>query len=215
MSLATMTDHGDREAAHALHRAFPDRTREPVEFRGDWRVRVDATHELEVLRYAKEQLGFELFVDRLGADHGEDAELRFDVITVLYHLGKKKRLIVITSVPEERPELPSAVPVFRGANWFEREIWDMYGVRFTGHPDLRRILMPEVFPDFPLRKEYPMEGKGDWGAPRRALGGNVDGRQGKVAIPPQPGQPGERRDVDPGPHGPIFQQPAGGTEEGR
>ena len=64
--------------------------------------------------------------------------------------------------------------------------------------------MPEVFPDFPLRKEYPMEGTGDWAAPRRALGGNVDGTDGKVAIPANPGQPGPPTS-DPGKHGPIFE----------
>lgn len=185
-----LTRQGDAAAAAALHAAFPAVTRAPVEFRGDWRVEVDPAHEAEVARHARERLGFEQFVDRLGADRGPGRSPRFDVITVLGNLVSHRRLILLTSVPEARPELPTLCGVFRGAGWFEREIFDMYGVRFSGHRDLRRILMPEEFDAFPLRKEYPMEGHGRWAAPRRALGGNVDGTDGRVALPPHPGEPG-------------------------
>ncbi|MHC5210131.1 MAG: NADH-quinone oxidoreductase subunit C [Planctomycetota bacterium] len=203
--MSVLTDHGDPAAGAALHAAFPEVTREAVVHRGDVTVHVDPAHEVEVVRHAKEQLGYELLIDRLGADRGEDSEPRFDVITVVYNLQTGKRLHVCASVDELKPELPTLIPVFRGANWFEREIWDMYGVRFTGHPDLRRILMPESFPAFPLRKEYPMEGEGDWAAPHRALGGNVDGTDGKVAVNAAPRRP----DAD----GPDADGPeAGGPE---
>jgi len=66
---------------------------------------------------------------------------------------------VKTSCPEDDPVVPSATPLWAGANWHEREAYDMFGVRFEGHPDLRRILMPEDFDAFPLRKEFPMEGE--------------------------------------------------------
>jgi NADH-quinone oxidoreductase subunit C len=192
--MSTLTDHGDPAAGAALHEAFPASTREPVVYRGDVTVPVDPEHELEVARHAKEQLGYELFVDRFGADRGEDEQPRFDVITILYNLKTDKRLHLCASLPGLDPEIPSLIPVFRGADWFEREIWDMYGVRFSGHPDLRRILMPDNFPDHPLRREYPTEGTGDWAAPRRALGGNVDGTDGQVAVnyvptPPAPTGP--------------------------
>jgi NADH:ubiquinone oxidoreductase subunit C len=96
---------------------------------------------------------------------------------------------VCTTLPADEPETATLVPVFRGANWFEREIWDMYGVVFLGHPDLKRILMHETFPDFPLRREYPVEGKGDYAAPRRALGGTTDATDGHVAVNFVPSKP--------------------------
>lgn len=188
---ASMTDHGDPKAAAAVHEKFPDVTC-VAEFRGDVRVHVEPAHEVEVIRWARDELGFDMFIDRMGADHGEDKDPRFDVITLVYNLKTDKRLIFITTLPEEDPITPTLIGVYRGAEWFEREAYDMYGIRFEGHPDLRRILMPERFTDFPLRREYPMEGRGDFAAPRRAIGGNVDGTDGKVAVPPHPGQPGEK-----------------------
>jgi NADH-quinone oxidoreductase subunit C len=180
--MSTLVNHGDPAAGAALHRAFPASTREPVVYRGDVTVHVDAGHEVEVIRHAKEKLGYALFMDRFGADRGEDAEPRFDVITILWNLKAGRRLHVCLTLPGPDPETPTLIPVFRGANWFEREIWDMYGVRFTGHPDLRRILMHESFPDFPLRREYPVEGRGSHQAPKRALGGTRDSTTGEVAV---------------------------------
>ena len=66
-----------------------------------------------------------------------------------------------TFVNDPDPELPSAYPLWKGAEWLEREVYDMYGIRFAGHPDLRRILMPEEFTAYPLRKDYPLRGKGE------------------------------------------------------
>ena len=187
--MSTLTDHGDPEAAAKIATQFPGVTR-VEEFHGDVRVHVEPANEVEVIRWARDELGFELFVDRMGADHGEDVEPRFDVITLVYNLRTDKRLIFITTLPEDEPETPTLKEVYRGADWFEREAYDMYGIQFTGHGDLRRILMPAHFTDFPLRREYPMEGLGDFAAPRRAIGGNVDGTDGKVAVPSDPGKPG-------------------------
>jgi NADH-quinone oxidoreductase subunit C len=184
--MSTLTDHGDPAAGAALHAAFPAVTDEPVTWHGDVTVQVQAAHEAAVIRHAKDKLGFELFIDRFGADRGEESEPRFDVITILCNVQTGKRLHVRTTLPALDPVCPTLVHVFRGADWFEREAWDMYGIRFEGHPDLRRILMPDIFPDFPLRKEYPVEGLGAFAAPRRAIGGNQDATDGHVAIHTKP-----------------------------
>ena len=72
-----------------------------------------------------------------------------------------ERLTVRAFVDDPDPVVPSAVPLWEGANWMEREVWDMFGIRFDGHPDLRRILLPEEFTAHPLRKDYPMQGRGE------------------------------------------------------
>jgi len=90
-------------------------------------------------------------VDRFGT------EPRFDVVMHLYSVSKKHRVRLYGGVTEEDPTIDSVVPVWVGANWFEREAFDLYGVRFRGHPDLRRILMYPEFVGHPLRKDYPKE----------------------------------------------------------
>ena len=84
-------------------------------------------------------------------------EPRFDVVLHLYSLAKKHRIRLYGPVPEEDPSIETLVPIWAGANWFEREAYDLYGVRFRGHPDLRRILMYPEFVGHPLRKDYPKE----------------------------------------------------------
>ena len=84
-------------------------------------------------------------------------EPRFDVVLHLYSLTHKHRVRLYAGVPEEDPVLESVQSVWLGANWFEREAYDLYGVRFRGHPDLRRILMYPEFVGHPLRKDYPKE----------------------------------------------------------
>ena len=76
-------------------------------------------------------------------------------------MSKKHRVRLYCGAPEEDPIVDSLVGVWAGANWFEREAYDLYGVRFKGHPDLRRILMPDEFTSFPLRKDYPLRGRGE------------------------------------------------------
>ena len=81
---------------------------------------------------------------------------RFEVVYHLYSLAHRHRLRVKIPVAEDDCRVPSVTPIWKGANWLEREVWDMFGVRFDGHPDLRRILMYESFEGYPLRKDYPV-----------------------------------------------------------
>jgi NADH-quinone oxidoreductase subunit C len=127
------------------------------------RVHVPPDKALDVLSWLKEHRGFDMLVDITAVDYLEyrDATDRFHVIYLLLNMTTKERLIV--KVPVNLPDaaLPSVVPLWKGADWMEREVYDMFGIDFTGHPDLRRILMPEEFTAFPLRKDYPCKGFGE------------------------------------------------------
>ena len=147
------------ESANKIKAKFGDIVAEPVEFRGEISLKIsDAEKIFDVCYFAKKQLGFDYLVDISSVDnYGEDPRW-----TVIYHLraivnGDEIRLK--TDVSEEKSELPSVLPVWRTANWHEREIYDMMGIRFSGHPDLRRILMWEGYPYHPLRKDFPLAGK--------------------------------------------------------
>ena len=131
----------------------------PEEFRGEVTVRVvDGERIEEVCRHAKKELGFDYLVDISSVDnYGEDP--RFMVVYELYGLEHRVHLRIKTEVSEEKSELPTVTGVWKTADWHEREIYDMMGIRFRGHPDLRRILMWEGYPYFPLRKDFPLAGK--------------------------------------------------------
>jgi NADH-quinone oxidoreductase subunit C len=131
----------------------------PAEFRGEITLKVlDPEKIAEVCAYAKNQLGFDYLVDVSSVDnYGEDP--RFTVVYELYGYGHHCHLRLKTDVSEEKSELPTVTTVWRTADWHEREIYDMMGIRFRGHPDLRRILMWDGYPYFPLRKDFPLAGK--------------------------------------------------------
>ncbi len=138
---------------------FGDLVSEPAEFRGEISVKIaDAGQIVEVCTFAKQDLDFCYLVDITSIDnYGDDPRW-----TIVYHLrglrnGCEVRLK--TEVSEEASKLPSVLSVWATANWHEREIYDMMGIQFSGHPDLRRILMWEGYPYFPLRKDFPLAGK--------------------------------------------------------
>ena len=147
------------DIAQQLQREFGALIASPVEFRGEVSVGVgDAEKMPAVCAFAKEQLGCDYLVDITSIDnHGEDP--RFVVVYQLYSYGHRLRLRLKTAVSEEMGELPSVTSVWRAAEWLEREVYDMMGLRFRGHPDLRRILMWDGYPHFPLRKDFPLAGK--------------------------------------------------------
>ncbi len=126
-------------------------------YAGELTLTVRAEDLLAVLRTLKEQYGFDYFSDMYSIDHFRD-EWRFEVGYNLMNLAQRKRVRVKTFVQEDQPELDSAIDIWPAANWNEREVYDMMGIRFRGHPDLRRMFMPEDFEYFPLRKEFPLIG---------------------------------------------------------
>lgn len=129
------------------------------EFRGEITIKLSNPEQIaEVCRFARKELGFDMLLDISSLDnYGEDP--RWTVVYELYGLGHKQHLRIKTDVSEEVGELPTVITVWKTADWHEREIYDMMGIRFRGHPDLRRILMWEGYPYFPLRKDFPLAGK--------------------------------------------------------
>lgn len=133
-------------------------------FRDNLRLFVPPARLLDVLGVLKDRCGFAMLAELGGSDYlGYPGPIRarFEVHYVLLNLETGERLVVKAGVDDPDPSLPSAVPLWPGANWMEREVFDMFGIDFTGHPDLRRILMPEEFTAFPLRKDYPLRGRGE------------------------------------------------------
>jgi len=133
------------------------------EFRGDTRVVIAKDKLLEAMRLLKEQRGFDLLVDVTCVDYlnYRDAPDRFGLVYLLASTRTNERLTVRVFLNEPELTVPSLTPLWSGANWLEREVYDMFGIRFEGHPDLRRILMPDEFTAFPLRKDYPLQGRGE------------------------------------------------------
>ncbi len=131
--------------------------------RDNVRLTVGVERIFEVLKCLRDLGGFDMLVDLTCVDELEypNATDRFRVVYCLLNTATGERLIVLTYVNDPNPTLPSAYPLWKGADWLEREVFDMFGSRFTGHPDLRRILMPEEFTEYPLRKDYPLRGRGE------------------------------------------------------
>jgi NADH-quinone oxidoreductase subunit C len=123
----------------------------------EWaRIRRDAWVAVCTFLRDDPAIKMEMFIDLTVVDRFS-TEPRFDVVLHLYSVSLKQRIRLYAGVPEEDPTLETLCPVWAGANWFEREAYDLYGVRFKGHPDLRRILMYPEFVGHPLRKDYPKE----------------------------------------------------------
>ena len=136
---------------------------ETHDFRGDHTAVVDRDALAEILRFCRddEALRFDVLMDLTAVDYSkyparEDGP-RFEVVYHLYSVPHNHRLRVKTRVDEDDPVVASVVPLWPIADWFEREVWDMFGVRFDGHPNLKRLLMYEEFVGHPLRKDYPIQ----------------------------------------------------------
>jgi NADH-quinone oxidoreductase subunit C len=145
----------------ALKNTFP--ALEFSEFRGETRAVAPLDALFKVLIALKNELNFDLLVDITCVDylHYQGAKNRFGMVYLLANSETGERITLRAFVNDPEPTVPSAVPLWEGANWLEREVWDMFGIHFTGHPDLRRILLPDEFTAFPLRKDYPLQGRGE------------------------------------------------------
>ena len=132
-------------------------------FRDNRRVDVPAGKLFDLLSSLKSDHGFNMLIDLTAVDYleYEGATDRFGVLYMLLNVTTGERLIVRTAVNLPDPKLPTVYSLWRSCDWLEREVFDMFGIVFEGHPDLRRILMPEEFTSFPLRKDYPLKGRGE------------------------------------------------------
>ena len=132
-------------------------------FRDNRRFVVPAQSLLAVLQTLRDEHGFDMLIDITAVDYLEypEAADRFGVVYLLLNIASGERLIVKTFVNPPNPTLPTVTGLWIGADWMEREVNDMFGIAFAGHPDPRRILMPDEFTAFPLQKDYPLQGRGE------------------------------------------------------
>ena len=128
---------------------------------GDLIIKVAPSDLGAVLRACKESpaLDFAMLIDITAVDWLDARSERYELVYQLLSISKQRRLTIKVALSEDKPEISSATPFWNGANFLEREVWDMFGISFTGHPDLRRILMYDEFKGHPLRKDYPVQGK--------------------------------------------------------
>jgi NADH-quinone oxidoreductase subunit C len=180
----TMTETPDVEAVpderievRKIRESFADAVLQVEHFRGDTRITVPRERIVDVLTLMRDdpELQFNFFSECLGVDYLDPNEEtlilgkkhRFEVVYNLYsfryengrQIGRNARIFIKVGVPEEDPVVPTVTGVYRGANWPEREVYDMFGIRFEGHPDLRRILMSDDWVGHPQRKDYPLGGE--------------------------------------------------------
>jgi NADH-quinone oxidoreductase subunit C len=150
-----------RQALDALTGRFAGAVLAGAADKGELSVRLTKNSLVPALRFLKEEEGFSALEDVIVFDNlataGADGK-RFTVVYRLYRASGALRARVAVDV-DDGEGLPSAVPVYRSADWPEREAFDMFGVRFDGHPDLRRIYMPDEFEGHPLRKDFPLAGR--------------------------------------------------------
>lgn len=150
------------EIANRIKDKFFSEVVDVNEFRGQVSVSVKRDKVLEICRYLHDDpdIHMDYLADLCGADY-PDKKYRFEVVYNLFSMKHEHRLLIKALLPEDDSTVESVVPVWNGANWHEREACDMYGIVFNGHPDLRRILMPEDWEGYPLRKDYPLKGPAD------------------------------------------------------
>ena len=145
---------------NALKERFGDSILEIHSFRGDDTAVIRPEALIKIATFLKQdpELDYNFLMDLTAVDYLKmNKKPRFEVVYHFYSLSKKQRIRIKVPVEAVNPEVESLVSLWPGANWFEREVWDMFGIKFRGHPNLRRILMYEQFEGHPLRKDYPIQ----------------------------------------------------------
>ena len=147
----------------ALKSKFADAGLTCSQFRDNRRIVVPAESLQPLLAFMKGDLGFDFLAEITAVDYleYEGATDRFGVVYVVVNTKTGERLVIKTFVNDPDPVLPSMCSLWKAADWLEREVYDMFGIKFSGHPDLRRILTPDEFTAYPLRKDYPLKGRGE------------------------------------------------------
>jgi NADH-quinone oxidoreductase subunit C len=148
------------EIAERIREVFPEEVLAVSEFRGQVSVTLRKTRIRDIARYLHDDpdLYFDYLIDVCGVDYLGKKEKRFEVVYHLYSIKHRRMIRLKAEVGEEDLTIDSVTSVWIGANWHERETFDLFGITFSGHPDLRRILMPEDWEGHPLRKDYPLKG---------------------------------------------------------
>ena len=133
------------------------------EFRQQTRIVIAKSDLLDCLQHLRDVHAFDYLVDVTCVDYlnFRGAKHRFGLAYLLANSESGERITIRVMLDEPDLDVDSIVPLWEGANWLEREVWDMFGIRFQGHPDLRRILLPDAFTAHPLRKDYPLQGRGE------------------------------------------------------
>jgi len=133
------------------------------EFRGENTYFVAPDKTLKILQILKEEFKFTYLVDLTAVDYLGIKSPRFEIVYYLHRFGEDYdeniRIRIKTKITEDNPSIDSATSIWTGADWLEREVYDMFGIVFKGHPDLRRILMPEDYDEFPLRKDFDVRNR--------------------------------------------------------
>lgn len=153
--MASMT-----ELVEKLKQTFPQAIEETAVYKDEYTIRVKRPYLLEVSQFLKQDpaCGFDFLSDLCGVDY-LGREPRFEVVYHLYSMKHKHRLRLKSTPSENDLTMPSVVSVWKTADWHERECYDLLGIIFSNHPDLKRILTPEGFKGYPLRKDFPLRGR--------------------------------------------------------
>jgi NADH-quinone oxidoreductase subunit C len=146
-----------KEAIESLNKSFEGKLQNQTEFRGETTCTIAVADLVEIAKFCRDQFSFDYLLDITSIDNfGE--EPRFEIVYHLYSMPHGEHLRLKLKLSEEAGALDTVSDIWPTANWHEREIYDMMGIKFNGHPDLRRILMWDGYPFFPLRKDFPLAG---------------------------------------------------------